>query len=295
MLVDRFVTSGDFWGFVLEVDADYRRFMRKIAEEEEDAHTFMTTVLRQRKIDEDQMMQEWFTASAMQHPIINSVGQVNKAYSSDECNSSGSSVSQAILQSALVEDLVALSPNKKKDEVLHPEFPPNVIRQAMTKGFLLDDVIAVMRGLQAQRKDIEDVELVLITLEKRLPLMTNPWTTERALRESKSLTSQPNMFIPSPMPDHKSFQKPSGATKVSISENLLTSIPGGMKAPIARVLLVAALRCFHPGSIGEKGTFVWNEHNSLNLFDAYLHAESALVKVALLPHKVLAICELKKV
>lgn len=56
-LVDQFIVSGDFWGFVLEIDADYRRFMHKIKEEEADATTFMSTVLRQRKLDEDQMMQ----------------------------------------------------------------------------------------------------------------------------------------------------------------------------------------------------------------------------------------------
>ncbi|POM75930.1 Hypothetical protein PHPALM_6899 [Phytophthora palmivora] len=59
-LVDQFIVSGDFWGFVLEIDADYRRFKHKLEEEDTDAATFMSTVLRQRKLDEDQMMQVMF-------------------------------------------------------------------------------------------------------------------------------------------------------------------------------------------------------------------------------------------
>ncbi|KAE9355570.1 hypothetical protein PR003_g2771 [Phytophthora rubi] len=118
--------------------------MHKIEEEEADATTFLSTVLRQRKLEEDQMMQDWFTASALENPLISGIDQVTKAYSSEEGNSTGSSVSQAMLQSALVEDLVALSPNKRKNEVFPPDFPPKVIRQAMAKGFSLDDIVAVM-------------------------------------------------------------------------------------------------------------------------------------------------------
>jgi hypothetical protein len=81
----------------------------------------------------------------LQNPLVNGIDQVSKTYSSEEeGNSSGSSVAQAMLHSALVEDLVALSPNKRKDEVFPADFPPKVIRQAMAKGFALDEVIAVM-------------------------------------------------------------------------------------------------------------------------------------------------------
>jgi len=64
-LVDQFIVSGDLWGFVLEIDADYRRFLHKIEEEEADAATFMSTVLRQRKVDEDQMMQVTLSTRAL--------------------------------------------------------------------------------------------------------------------------------------------------------------------------------------------------------------------------------------
>ncbi|KUF88995.1 hypothetical protein AM587_10002163 [Phytophthora nicotianae] len=143
-LVDKFIVSGDFWGFILEIDADYRRFMHKIAEEEEDAATFLSNVIRQRKHDEDQMMQDWFTASALQNPLVSGIDQVKKTYTNEEDISSGSSVSQAMLQSPLVEDLMALSPNKKKDDIFPPDFPPKIIRQAMAKGFAVSEVIAVM-------------------------------------------------------------------------------------------------------------------------------------------------------
>ncbi|KAL3671639.1 hypothetical protein V7S43_003552 [Phytophthora oleae] len=261
-LVDQFIVSGDFWSFVLAIDADYRRFSHKIAQEEADATTFMSTVLRQRKLDEDQMMQDWFTASALDNPVVAGIDHVTKTYSTEERHSSMSSVSQAMLHSSLVDDLVALSPNKKKDDLFPAEFPATVIRQAMAKGFL--------RGLQAQRKEIGDTELVLSTLQKRTPLMTNPWTSERVLREARGGDKA-----------KISTRKPISKTRPNlfISENLLDSIPGGMNAPIARLLLVAALRCYDPGSRNEKGTFVPCEGRNSQLFQTYLRTESPLLKI----------------
>ncbi|KAE9219220.1 hypothetical protein PF002_g16256 [Phytophthora fragariae] len=281
-LVDEFIVSGNFWGFILEIDADYRRFMHKIEEEEADATTFLSTVLRQRKLEEDQMMQNWFTASALENPLISGIDQVTKAYSSEEENSTGSSVSQAMLQSALVEDLVALSPNKRKNEVFPPDFPPKVIRQAMAKGFSLDDIVAVMRGLQAQRKNIEDVDLVLSTLQNRSPLMTNPWKSERVVRESRDPHKTMSSNVPISKNDCKiSAKKPVAKrrTNAFISANLLESIPGGMNAPIARLLLVAALRCYDLGSRGEKGGFVASDDRSSEIFQSYLRTESPLAKI----------------
>ncbi|KAG4049370.1 hypothetical protein PC123_g15342 [Phytophthora cactorum] len=279
-LVDKFIVSGDFWGFILEIDADYRRFIHKIAEEEQDAATFMSTVIRQRKLDEDHMMQDWFTASALQNPLVSGIDQVTKMYS-EEGNSSGTSVSQAMLQSPLVEDLVALSPNKTKTDIFPPNFPPKVIRQAMAKGFALNEVIAVMRGLQAQRKGIEDADLVLSTLQKRSLLMTNPWTSERVLRESRSLLKALVNSIPVAKPVCKPLKKAAGNRQANsfISANLLESIPGGMNAPIARLLLVAGLSCYDPGSRGEKGRFIPSDDRKSELFQAYLNTESPLVKI----------------
>ncbi|KAI9989557.1 hypothetical protein PInf_019842 [Phytophthora infestans] len=275
-LVDKFIVSGDFWGFILEIDADYRRFMHKITEEEEDAATFMSTVMRQRKLDDDQMIQDWFSASALQHPLVSGIDQLTKTYIS-----SGSSVPHAILQSPLVEDLVALSPKKKKDDIFPSDFPPKIIRQAIAKGFALNEVIAVMRGLQAQRKDIEDADLVLSTLQKRLPLMTNPWTSERVVRESQSPGKKRFYSIPA-QPACKSLSNKAPSKRQAnafISSNLLESIPGGMNAPIARLLLVAGLSCYDPGSRGEKGRFISSHGHKSALFQAYVNTESPLVKI----------------
>ncbi|ETN10071.1 hypothetical protein PPTG_10805 [Phytophthora nicotianae INRA-310] len=280
-LVDKFIVSGDFWGFILEIDADYRRFMHKIAEEEEDAATFLSNVIRQRKHDEDQMMQDWFTASALQNPLVSGIDQVKKTYTHEEGISSGSSVSQAMLQSPLVEDLMALSPNKKKDDIFPPDFPPKIIRQAMAKGFAVSEVIAVIRGLQAQRKDIEDGNLVVATLQERSPLMTNPWTSERVLRASRS-SEKPRVHpIPVTKPICKHLKKVVGKRQANlfISANLLESIPGGMNAPVARLLLVAGLRCYDPGNRGEKGGFKLCGGGNSELFQSYLNTESPLVKI----------------
>lgn len=62
-LVDQFLVSGNFWGFVLEIDADYRRFEHEKQVEEENALTFVSTFLKQRKLEEDQMMQVSNTSS----------------------------------------------------------------------------------------------------------------------------------------------------------------------------------------------------------------------------------------
>eukprot|EP00644_Phytophthora_capsici_P010479 jgi/Phyca11/116185/e_gw1.30.116.1 len=270
-LVDQFIVSGDFWGFVLAIDADYRRFSHQIAQEEADATTFMSTVLHRRKLDEERMMQDWFTASALDNPLVAGIEQVTTTYSTEERHSSENSVSQAMLHSALVEDLVALSPNKNRDDLFPAEFPASVIRHAMAKGFVLDEVVAVMRGLQAQGKVINDTELVISTLQKRIPLMTNSWSSERELRE-ESRGGKVKTF---------STRKPAHKTQSNlfVSENLLDSIPGGMNAPLARLLLVAALRCYDPGSRSEKGAFVPCEGRNSHLFQTYLHTESPLLKI----------------
>ncbi|KAG1710990.1 hypothetical protein DVH05_013710 [Phytophthora capsici] len=270
-LVDQFIVAGDFWGFVLAIDADYRRFSHQIAQEEADATTFMSTVLHRRKLDEERMMQDWFTASALDNPLVAGIEQVTTTYSTEERHSSENSVSQAMLHSALVEDLVALSPNKNRDDLFPAEFPASVIRHAMAKGFVLDEVVAVMRGLQAQGKVINDTELVISTLQKRIPLMTNSWSSERELRE-ESRGGKVKTF---------STRKPAHKTQSNlfVSENLLDSIPGGMNAPLARLLLVAALRCYDPGSRSEKGAFVPCEGRNSHLFQTYLHTESPLLKI----------------
>ncbi|GMF54903.1 unnamed protein product [Phytophthora fragariaefolia] len=174
-----------------------------------------------------------------------------------------------MLHSALVGDLVSLSPNKRKDDMFPADFPPKVIRQAMAKGFSLDDIVAVMRGLKAQRKNVEDSELVLLSLQNRSPLMINPWTSERILRETR--ISEKATFDPVVGANEirKTFRKKLSAKRqmnAFVSENLLSSVPGGMNAPIARLLLVAGLRCYDPRSHDGKGRFVACDGRNSDVF-----------------------------
>lgn len=56
-LVTRYIISGNFWGFILEIDADYRQLAARISEENSDALTFTETILKQRKLEEDRALQ----------------------------------------------------------------------------------------------------------------------------------------------------------------------------------------------------------------------------------------------
>lgn len=183
-LVDSFLVSGNFWGFVLEVDADYRRFEHEKRVEEDDALTFVSTLLKQRKREEDQMMQvlstmcllvgesarscahcsyaimmkDWFTASAMQSPIVHGARQAHSTYtespnlsslstpsaSASPPSTDSSSWPQALLESPVAADLIALSPNKQKSDVFPTDLPPKVIRHAIAEGFSLEDIVAVL-------------------------------------------------------------------------------------------------------------------------------------------------------
>lgn len=69
--MDQFLVSGNFWGFVLEIDADYRRFDHERRVEEENALTFVSTLLKQRKLEGDQMMQVRITSSLKCVVVLN--------------------------------------------------------------------------------------------------------------------------------------------------------------------------------------------------------------------------------
>lgn len=157
----------------------------------------------------------------MQSPIVHGARQSQSTYTespnlsslsaSSPLSSDGSSWSQALLESPVAADLIALSPNKRKSDVFPTDLPPKVLRHAIAEGFSLDEIVAVLyvpddscsclssvrigglttlslhasmirRGLQAQMKDINDVSLVVKTLYQRAPLMRNPWKSERVAR-----------------------------------------------------------------------------------------------------------------
>uniref|UniRef100_K3WGE0 Uncharacterized protein n=1 Tax=Globisporangium ultimum (strain ATCC 200006 / CBS 805.95 / DAOM BR144) TaxID=431595 RepID=K3WGE0_GLOUD len=306
VLVDHFLVSGNFWGFVLEIDTAYRRFEHDKRVEDEDALTFVSTLLRQRKREEDQMMQS---------PIVHGAHQTQSAYlsaspasssslSTDSlaASSTDSSLSQTLLESPMAADLIALSPNKRKTDVFPTDLPPKVIRHAMAQGFALDEIIAVLRGLQAQKKDIQDVHLVVKALAQRTPLMTNPWKSERLARheacpryngpgdeknnedDSRHTNRSYAVQKQKPMLGHHIKKAPKNPAlrkqpEPFVSENLIASIPGGLNAPIARILFVAALKSFDPDADGDGGAFTLPEDFTIDPFQSYLQLENPLLKI----------------
>lgn len=159
----------------------------------------------------------------------------------------------------------------------------------------------VSRGLQAQMKDLNDVNLVLKALYQRTPLMTNTWKSERMVRQEThphqlslhktiSSSAKPHAKPGAKLNRPKGSLNPaniiaSGAIKKSqeplITENLVDSIPGGMKASIARIVLVAAMKSFDPDADGGDGAFALREDCTSDPFESYLKLESPLLKVKL--------------
>lgn len=57
LLYDKFIVKGDLWSFLLEVDAEYRRFLSEKKAEEENAVTFISNVLEYKREQEERAMQ----------------------------------------------------------------------------------------------------------------------------------------------------------------------------------------------------------------------------------------------
>lgn len=89
--------------------------------------------------------------SSLQSPVVHGIHHVRKTYSSDtddsklsSNDSSEDSLSYALLHSSLAQDLTDLSPSKRRDEVFPSDLPALCIRSALSHGYELDEVIAVM-------------------------------------------------------------------------------------------------------------------------------------------------------
>ncbi|TYZ59296.1 hypothetical protein PybrP1_006572, partial [[Pythium] brassicae (nom. inval.)] len=271
------------------------------------------------------VMKEWFTASAMQSPIVHGARQAHSTYtespnlsslptsaaSASPPSSDSSSWPQALLESPVAADLIALSPNKRKPDVFPTDLPPKVIRHAIAEGFALEEIVAVLyvrfctaRGLQAQMKDVNDVSLVVKALRQRAPLMTNPWKSERVVRHEarpRHLTAVAGKLPvptasgalpkPRPKPNVKGSSKvqwqakPAGTVNPArpepsfFTENLLDSVPGGMNASITRIVLVAAIKAFDPDADAGDGAFALPEDFTADPFQSYLQLESPLLKI----------------
>lgn len=157
-------------------------------------------------------------------------------------------------------------------------------------------------------KDVNDAGLIVKTLHQRVPLMTNPWKSERVAR----LEARPRLLttvaakgpdpatggaVPKPLskPDVKrssrvqqrplktvSIVNPARPEPSYITENLLESVPGGMNASIARIVLVAAIKSFDPDADAGDGAFALPEDFTTDPFQSYLQLKSSLLKVHVL-------------
>ncbi|TMW56409.1 hypothetical protein Poli38472_006419 [Pythium oligandrum] len=291
-LFDRFITNGDLWSFLFEVDADYRRFEDDKKMEEQDASTFVSTLLRQKRAAEDQMMQEWFTASALESPIVKGAQTTKSTWSSTEKESfsTDDTLSHAILNSPMASDLSSLSPNSQ-DDVFPYNLPPMVVRYAMCEGFPLGEIVAVMRGMIAEGKNVNDTKSVVKILRKRAPLMRDSWKPERVFRkELRPEVSEAPVKLTNPTNSNpanskatqpiKKRKRPLAARDATfVSGNLLESIPGGLNGSIDRLVLVASLKSFDPTAAGGDGAFVFPIEASADLWRCYLSMEPSLIKI----------------
>jgi hypothetical protein len=286
-LIDRFFVRGDFWGFLLEVDGDYKRFMKEKSEEEEQATTFIEKMIREKQQKEEQTLQQWYMSSAFKSPLIKGVKNMQQNYTTSMNASSNTflpeisgtqTVSDSLLHSALYEDIQKITNTTseiKTEELIFPnEFSPKVIRHAMAEGYEVAEIVATLRGLQAQGKSTIDIELLLRKLQERAPLMKNPWKSERVMKKiireqrHQSDTKRPKMKKEDQLGPNSAMSPAQydfvldGLTTVSsptktkqpstqhpshvefITRNLLYSIAGGLKGSINRFVQVAAVKCF---------------------------------------------------
>lgn len=93
----------------------------------------------------------------MQSPIVQGLRRTQNTYadsasppsssfasSESPASSDNESWSQALLESPIAADLIALSPKKHKADVFPTNLPAKSIRHAMAEGFAFEDIVAVL-------------------------------------------------------------------------------------------------------------------------------------------------------
>ncbi|RHY03676.1 hypothetical protein DYB36_003704 [Aphanomyces astaci] len=333
-LVAEFQATGDLWAFVQAVDKDYRQFDRDRQAEEDNATTFVTKVLRERMLHQERSLLvcllcvAWHASRAMASPVVAHQRRLDSAYESPLPSVSSSS-SPGVLTSPAGSSTQSgggvVAPHSlfeltTSDDAIHmhqiaPEtidlpdkYPPHVIRHAMAQGYAVDEIIAALRGLEAQGKSTRNVALVLRELKRRTPLMLNAFKSERVVRQQRHksppkhhpLRHQP----PSPLTASRSFDQasspmsstPSSSLSPSsdtfeivdmtvVTTYLLQMLPDGLDEPMAKITFAAAMLVYIPplvdvnggattGSTSPPWTSSPNSH-----FAAYVNAPSALLQV----------------
>jgi len=57
LLAEKYMVTGDLWGLLKMVDNDYKRYERERIDEEQNAKTFVDTIIREREMQKEKMLQ----------------------------------------------------------------------------------------------------------------------------------------------------------------------------------------------------------------------------------------------
>ncbi|OQR95051.1 hypothetical protein ACHHYP_00481 [Achlya hypogyna] len=172
---------------------------------------------------------------------------------------------------------------------LPDKYSAKLIRAAMAEGYSLPEVIAGLRGLEAQGKSIGSFKLLLRELRGRAPLMLNPFRSERAVRAAEPPKRRPihTLWSKKPIaaaPAREATNDRGVSVETEAQQYVLASLPAKAKEPIAKFLFVAGVRSFVPPMIDGGDTLPpvdpWWTGDRLNpAFVAYLQMPSGLLKV----------------
>ncbi|KAF0688253.1 Aste57867_20123 [Aphanomyces stellatus] len=231
-LVDQFKAKGDFWDLVKTIDKDYRQFAMDRELENDNATTFVTKVLRERRQHQEEALQAWHVSRAMESPVVAHQRRVDSAYDPSTASARRRSPSPSrkttdsrrpVAPYALLEGTLTAAgmkhPTSRNDAIhlnqIAPEtmdaipdkYSPQVIRHAMAQGFAVPDILAALyvvdwitRGLDAAGKSTRNVKLLVRELRRRTPLMLNPFKSERVVRAAVAKYDAPTPATSSSTP-----------------------------------------------------------------------------------------------
>ncbi|KDO27803.1 hypothetical protein SPRG_07402 [Saprolegnia parasitica CBS 223.65] len=326
-LATQYMATGDLWAFLRAVDHDYRRFLHDKQDEEENATTFVQKFLREKHMLEEKAIQAWHVSRALESPVLQRYERTASAYttaSSPERPSHSSSPPRPPAATCILSQSRSPSPERQgspskpvapaslfapeasPDEValgrLAPEsadlpdkYSPKLLRLAMAEGYSLPEVIAGLRGLEAQGRSIRSIKLLLRELRRRTPLMRNSFRSERVVRAAEPVRDRPVLAMLSSKSSPTALRSPTAlptstkeapfATKTEIQTYILHALPSGIKEPIAKFLFVAGLFIFVPPTIDARGNLAaqhdpWLASRESNPhLRAYLRMPPGLLKV----------------
>ncbi|ETV95548.1 hypothetical protein H310_10992 [Aphanomyces invadans] len=310
-LVSELQTTGDLWAFVQAVDNEYRHFDRERRDEEENASTFVNTVLRERMLHQERSLLAWHASRAMASPVVAHQRRLDSAYesplpsvtssasvssphgtisnSSGSMNSGGVVAPHSLFEMAS-EDAIHLHQIAPETIDLPDKYPPHVIRHAMAQGYAVEEVVAALRGLEAQGKTTRNVKLVLRELKRRTPLMLNALKSERVVRQSRQKSPPKHVPPPSVVLDSAALSHPPSSDGLAVVDDKMVAtflaqmLPDGVNEPMGKVIFAAAMLAFVPPLVDVDGASSvvladpWTSSPNSH-FAAYVKAPSALLQI----------------